>query len=430
MMSIPARPRPRVVVVGAGFGGINATRALKDGPFEITLIDRDNYHGFWPLLYQVATAALGPEDIAHPVRGIFGDPNVHVRLGTVSGVDFEERQVHIEGDEIVPYDYLVIAVGSATTDFGIPGVAQYAFPLKTVPDAVRLRNHVLKTFETADTSPSLVDDGILTFVMAGGGPTGVEMAGSLSELIGRNLAGDFPHLDVSKARVVLVEMTDHLLNGFSAVSQNDAFETLRSKGVEVRLNTTIAEVAADRVEFTDGSTIECSTVVWTGGIRANPLADKLGVAQGKGGAIKVGDDLSMDGHPEVFVIGDVAAAEDPHGGQYPQLAQVAIQGGKHAARSIKRRMVGKQTKRFRYHDHGIMATIGRRAAVAELPFGIKLRGTPGWLSWLGVHLLFLVGFRNRVVVLISWGWGYLTWDRANRVILDPGSSTPTGDLRA
>jgi NADH dehydrogenase len=425
------RPRPRVVVVGAGFGGINVTKSLVDGPFEITLVDRDNYHGFWPLLYQVATAGLGPEDIAHPIRAMFADrANVHVRLGTVGGVDFDRRRVHIEGEQDVPYDFLVLAAGSATSDFGIPGVDEHAFPLKTLPDAIRLRNHVLTTFERADACPELVDEGVLTIVLAGGGPTGVEMAGALSELIGQNLARDFPHLDVTRAGVILVEMVDHLLGGFAASSQAHAMETLQAKGVDVRLKTAIAAVDADCVTFKDGTKVRCGTTVWTAGIKANPLADLLGLEQGKGGAIKVGADLSVPGHPEVFVIGDLAAATDKQGKPYPQLAQVAIQGGRHVAKSIRGHASGRPSKAFHYHNHGIMATIGRRAAVAEIPGGLKLRGTIGWLSWLGVHLLFLVGFRNRVVVVVSWAWNYLSWDRASRVILEEVSRTPTGQQRA
>ncbi len=426
-----SRPRPRVVVVGSGFGGLNVTKELVDGPFEITLIDRDNYHGFWPLLYQVATAGLGPEDIAAPVRAMFADrANVHVRLGTVSGVDLDRRLVHIEQEVDVPYDYLVLAAGSSTSDFGIPGVDKHAFPLKTLPDAVRLRNHILSIFERADACPELVDEGILTIVLAGGGPTGVEMAGALSELIGQNLARDFPHLDVTKASVVLVEMADHLLGGFAPSSQAHALETLLAKGVDVRLNTAIAAVEADCVTFKDGSRVRCGTAVWTAGIRANPLADRLGLAQGKAGAIEVGPDLTVPGRREVFVIGDLAASVDRHGQAHPQLAQVAIQGGRHVARAIRRSVIGKSSRPFRYHNHGIMATIGRRAAVAEVPGGLKLRGTIGWLAWLGVHLVFLVGFRNRVVVMVNWAWNWLSWERASRVILEEVTTTPTGQERA
>ena len=425
------RPRPRVVVVGAGFGGINLTKELMDGPFEIMLIDRDNYHGFWPLLYQVATAGLGPEDIAHPIRGMFADrANVHVRLGTVRGVDLDRRLVHVEDEADVPYDYLVLAAGSSTSDFGIPGVDEHAFPLKSLPDAVRLRNHVLNCFERADACPELMDDGLLTFVLAGGGPTGVELAGALSELIGQNLARDFPHLDVTKASVILVEMLDHLLGAFSASSRSNALHTLQAKGVEVRLNTAIASLDADEVTFKDGTCIRCHTTVWTAGIRANPLADTLNVSKGKGGAIEVTKELTLPGRPEVFVIGDLATATDHHGKPCPQVAQVAIQGARHAARCIRRHTVGRPYTQFRYHNHGMMATIGRRSAVAEIPGGLKLRGTIGWVSWLMVHLVFLVGFRNRVVVLVNWAWNYISWDRASRVILEETSTTPTGHHRA
>jgi NADH dehydrogenase len=415
---VPVGVRPRIVIVGAGFGGINAAKALASGPFDVTVIDRHNYHGFWPLLYQVATAGLGPEDIAHPVRGIFGGrPSVHVRLGTVTGVDLGRCTVTVDDDD-VPYDFLVLAAGTATNDFGIAGVNEHAFPLKSLPDAVRLRNHVLTCFERADASPSLIEGGILSIVLVGGGPTGVEMAGALSELVARNFASDFPHLDTTRARIVVVEMAGHLLSGFSARSQEHARRTLEHKGVEVLLETTVRRVSPDEVLFDDGRVIACGTVIWTAGVKAAPLADTLALGHGRGGSLTVEDDLSLAGHPEVFVVGDLAAGLDRHGNPYPQLAQVAIQGGRHAARSIRRRTAGKPTRPFRYHDHGSMATIGRRAAVAELPLGIHLRGTPGWFAWLGVHLVFLVGFRNRVVVLINWAWNYFTWDRGSRIILE------------
>ena len=429
--------RPHVVIVGSGFGGLNAATRLAREPVDITVVDRDNYHGFWPLLYQVATAGLGADDIAHPIRSIYsGFHNVNVRLGTVTDVDLEERLVEVDGEPSLRYDYLVLAAGSSTSDFGIPGVEEHAFALKTLPDAVRLRNHILASFEHADIDGvASRDPGALTVVLVGGGPTGVEMAGALSELIGRNLAADFPGLDLTQAKVVLVEMTDHLLPGFGGVSQQSALETLTQRGVEVCLNTRLAKVTAEGVTFEDGRSIPARTVVWTAGVKANPLAESIPGKKGRGGTIPVRPDLSMEGHPEAFVIGDLAAAR-PLGRlsgsaeQLPQLAQVAIQGGRHTADNIRRVLHGKNTRPFKYRNHGIMATIGRRAAVAELPGGLKFRGTFGWFAWLGVHLVFLVGFRNRVVVLINWAWNYLTWDRAARVILDDGSRTPTGQPRA
>jgi NADH:ubiquinone reductase (H+-translocating) len=432
-VSVPApnSPRPHVVVVGGGFGGLNAARTLAKGPFDITLIDRDNYHGFWPLLYQVATAGLGSDDIARPIRAIFADfPNVRVRLGTVSGVDLDERTVELDGTEQISYDYLVLAAGSTTSDFGIPGVDEYAFPLKTLPDAMRLRNHILTTFERADAHPELIDSGTLTFVLAGGGPTGVELAGAMAELTGHNLAADFHHLDVTRARIEVVEMTDHLLPGFSPTSQMAARDTLQRMGVHIRLQSTITKVSADSVTLADGTVIPTATVVWTAGVRASPLTDRLGAEKGKGGAAKVLPDLSLAGHPEVFVVGDMASDTDRHGRPNPMLAQVAIQGGRRAAHNIHRLHDGRKTRPFHYHNHGIMATVGRRFAVAELPGGLKFQGTLGWLAWLVVHVVFLIGFRNRVVVLINWSWNYLTWDRPSRVILDDRSRTATGQLRA
>jgi NADH dehydrogenase len=414
--------RPHVVIVGSGFGGLNAALRLAHAPVDVTVVDRDNYHGFWPLLYQVASAGLGADDIAHPIRSIYAPyPNINVRLGRVSALDLEERVVEVDGSPALRYDFLVLATGSSTNDFGVPGVEEHAFPLKTLPDAVRLRNHILTTFEQADAAGPGGDPGALSIVLVGGGPTGVEMAGALSELVGHNFATDFHHLDLTKARVVLVEMTDHLLPGFSSVSQGVALSTLADKGTEVLLSTKLAKVTPEGVNFEDGTSIACRTVVWTAGVQANALASLVPGDKGRGGSIPVSSDLSLPGHPDVFVIGDLAGATGRDGRPLPQLAQVAIQGGRRAARNIERRLAGKPSRRFRYHNHGIMATIGRRSAVAELPGGIRFRGNIGWLSWLLVHLVFLIGFRNRVVVMVNWAWNYVTWDRASRVILDDGS---------
>lgn len=427
--------RPHVVIVGSGFGGLNAVTRLAAAPVDITIVDRDNYHGFWPLLYEVATAALAADNIAHPIRSICSRyPNVRVRLGTVTGLDLDAQMVEVDGELKLPYDYLILAAGSSTSDFGIPGVAEHAYPLKTLPDAVRLRNHVLNTFERADgvdASPGPAPDpGTLTTVLVGGGPTGVEMAGALSELITHTLSTDFHYMDVSRARVVLVEMTDHLLPGFSPASQRAALQTLQQKGVDVRLGVGLAGVTADGVTFDDGTSLDAQTVIWTAGVQANPVAGLIPGEKGRGGTVPVAPDLSLPGHPEVFVIGDLATTMGRNGQPLPQVAQVAIQGGRHTAMNIRRRMAGQPTRPFRYRDKGMMATIGRRSAVAELPGGLHLRGTSGWLAWLAVHLVFLVGFRNRLLVLITWAWNYVTWDRASRVILEDDARTPTGDHRA
>ncbi|MCU1457364.1 MAG: FAD-dependent oxidoreductase [Actinomycetia bacterium] len=409
---------PQVVIVGAGFGGITAAKALGGAPLDVTIVDQHNFHTFSPLLYQVATAGLASDDIAPSVRGIVQpDPNVEARMATVHAIDFERREVQVDNGPSIPYDWLVLAAGAVSSDFGIPGVSEHAIPLKTMADATRIRSRVLRRFEAANANPALVDQGALTFVVAGGGPTGVELCGALAELIEKVLAKDFKHLDVNRAQVVLVEMTDVLLGTFSPRSQAEALRDLRQRGVDVRLGVAIQAVEMSAVHLADNTTIPTTTTIWTAGVKANPMADWLGLEQTERGEIVVLPDLTVPGRPEVFVIGDLAAAKDRHGKPLPQLAPVAMQGGRHVARSIKRRERGQSTRPFRYINKGTMATIGRRAAVAELPFRIRFGGTLGWLSWLGLHLVFLIGFRNRVVVLVNWAWNYVKWDRGNRVIL-------------
>lgn len=408
-----------MVVVGTGFGGLNCALRLAHQDVDVTVIDRDNYHGFWPLLYQVATGGLGPDDIARPARSLYAaHPNITARMGTVTGVDLDNKLVHAEDQRDLPYDYLVLAAGSASTDFGIPGVAEHTFPLKTLADAIGLRNHLLATWEAADAGVAPDLTAALTVVLVGGGPTGVELAGAISELVSVNLPRDYRHLEHQQARVVLVEMNDSLLAGFAPRLQRNALRTLQDKGVEVRFGATLAEARPDGVTFADGSSIKAATIVWTAGVAANPLAAHLDAEKRRGGTVAVQPDLSLPGHPEVFVVGDLAAVPDRHDGQLPQVAQVAIQGGRHAARQIERLEKGQATGAFRYHNHGTMATVGRRDAVAELPGGLTMTGTLGWLSWLAVHLVFLIGFRNRAVVLVNWAYNYLTWDRAARVILE------------
>jgi NADH dehydrogenase len=408
----------RIVIVGGGFGGMTAAKALSKLPVEVTLIDRHNFHTFSPLLYQVATAGLAPDDIAPNLRGIVQNhPNVDALMAEVRGVDFERREVLVESGAPIPYDVIVLAAGAVSSDFGVAGVREHAIPLKSLDDAIRVRTAVLRRFEQANTDPSLLDHGVLTFVVAGGGPTGVELCGALSELFTKVLVKDFKRLDVGRARVVLVEMAEHLLGTFSGPSRREALRALQKRGVEVRLGRSIVSVGANEVRLDDGTVIPTRTVVWAAGVKASPLADVLGLEQTKRGEIVVNDDLTVAGHPEVFVIGDLAAATRPDGRPYPQLAPVAMQGARHVARTIDRRLRGRRPRPFRYVDKGNMATIGRRSAVAELPFGIRFGGTVGWLSWLGLHLVFLVGFRNRIVVFVNWAWNYLNWDRGNRVIV-------------
>ena len=419
--------RPRVVVVGSGFGGIHAVRGLRDAPVDVVVVDRDNYHGFWPLLYQVATGGLAAEDIAHPIRSLFsGQDNADIRLGMVAALDAGRRQLILEGQDPIGYDYLVLAAGSATATFGVDGVAEHAHPLKTVPDALRLRNHLLTRFERADADPSMVRAHGLDVVVVGGGPTGVEVAGAVTELVQRDLSREYRHLEPSAVHVTLVEMRDEVLTEFSSRSRARARKALMARGVQLRLGTPIAAVRAGGVDLADGTTVEAGTVVWAAGVTPNPLAQRLGLPLAEDGGVQVGDDLSVPGHPEIFVIGDLATTRE----RLPRLAPVAIQGGRHAAVSITRRLEGKEPTRFRYRDKGTMATIGRRAAVAELPLRIRLAGTLGWLAWLGVHLVFLIGFRRRILVLVNWAWNYVTWENGNRAIVTEDVHSPSGPERA
>lgn len=409
---------PKVLVVGAGFGGLEVARGLKGAPVEVTLVDQHNFHTFQPLLYQVATAGLNAADVAYAVRGLFhGQDNVRFRQGRVTSVDWEARTVALAGQSPVPFDHLVVAGGAAVTYFGTLGAAEHGFPLYTLTDAIALRNHVIERFEAADADPTEVDRGGLTFVVVGGGPTGVETAGALAELFAMVFRKDYPSLDVSHARVVLVEMQDHLLGPFTASSRRHALETLRSRGVDVRLGAQVASVEPASVVLADGEVLPSQTLIWAAGVQASPLAAALGVAQERGGRITVGSDLRIPGRAGGWAIGDIAAAHDAHGALLPQLSPVAMQAGRHVARQIRRELEGKPSTSFRYRNKGTMATIGRRAAVAELPLRIKLRGAPAWVAWLALHLVYLVGKRNRASVLLNWAWNYLTWDRGPRLIL-------------
>jgi NADH dehydrogenase len=418
--------RLHVVIVGAGFGGLAAARELSEAPVDVTLVDQNNFHTFQPLLYQVATSGLASADVAYPVRGIAArQENLAFRQATVIGADLDARVLHLQHPdhevEDLAYDHLIVAAGATTNTFGIPGVDHHGFPLYNLADAVRLRNHVLERFEAADSEPGLIDDGALTFVVVGGGPTGVEVAGALTELFHVVLRKDFRRLDVGRARVVLVEMQDHLLGPFSGASQAHAREALTERGVEVRTGAQVARVRANRVTLADGEELAAHTLVWAAGVKANPIGAALGLRTGRAGRIEVGPDLAVADHPGVWAIGDVAAIVDAKGRDgtlLPQLAPVAIQSGRHVARQICCVASGRPAPRapFHYRDKGTMATIGRSRAVAELPFGIKLRGFPAWLAWLGLHLVMLAGFRNRISVFANWAWNWLTYDRGPRLI--------------
>ena len=413
--------RPHVVVVGAGFGGLAVARGLLDEPVDVTLLDANNFHTFQPLLYQVATAGLDSENVAYAIRGSVRGrrrrpSNVTVRMARVAAVDLGGRAVELVGGESIGYDVLVVATGAVSNDFGIPGVAEHTLPLKHLEDALALRVHVLSRFEEAAVDPSLVAAGALDVVICGGGPTGVEMAGGLRELYTMVLAKDFPQLPVAAARITLVEMADRLLTPFSERSSARALRTLTRRGVDVRLQTGVASVDKELVHLADGTTIAAGTIVWATGVEAEGLAATLGTPTTRGGRLVVEPDLSVPGHPEVFAIGDIAASPDETGASLPQVAQPAIQGGKHVARQIADQLAGRPGTPFRYHDKGQMATIGRHDAVTELANGWRFSGPIGWIAWLGLHLLYLMGFRNRVKVFVDWAWNYLTYDRGSRIL--------------
>lgn len=413
-----------VIVIGGGFGGLAVVRELAKArrrghiAARITLIDRRNHHTFQPLLYQVATAGLQTQDVGISLRAILRRQDVEIRLGDVTGIDTAGRVVTLSDGSRLTYDHLVIAAGAITEDFGVPGVAEHAYGLKSLAEATMLRNEVLRRFEIVAPDPGEADSGTLTFVIAGGGPTGVELAGALAELVDLVVRRDHPTLDVDRVRIVLVEARDQLLGGFSARSGRAALEGLQERGVDVRFEVGIASVAADHVMLTDGERIATNIVVWAAGVGASPLAATLGVPLARGRRIPVDDHLRVQGVERVFAIGDIAASEDREGRLLPQVAPVAIQQAGHVARVLTDESRGRSTVPFRYRDKGSMATIGRASAVTELPGGLRLRGTVAWLAWLLLHLLMLAGFRNRVSVLFSWIWNYVRHDHSARLILD------------
>ena len=380
------------------------------------MVDRTNYHTFQPLLYQVATAALGGENIAQAVRGIFQDQaNFDFRQAEVRGVDWATRTLLTDGVTI-PFDILVLAAGATTETFGVDGVDEHGLFLKSLTDALEMRSHVLRQFERAAAEPRLIDEGALTFVIVGGGATGVELAGAFVELFGKVLTKDFRHHQVPRANVVLIEATDHLLTPYRQSSRHNAVQTLRERGVDVRLNASVDRVTASAVHLRDGSTIAAGTLVWAAGVRASRLADSLGVAQVAGGRIATDDALRVPGLTDVYVIGDMAGSHQADGSLDPQVAPLAIQQGRHVAAEIQRSLDGEPPVAFRYRDRGTMATIGRHAAVAELPLGLHCTGFVAWVLWLALHLVSIIGFRNRVGVLLNWAWNYATSDRGARLI--------------
>lgn len=417
--------KARVVIVGAGFGGLNAARALAKGPVQITVIDRKNFHTFQPLLYQVATAGLSPGEIAEPIRSILRPhKNVEVLMSEVTGFDLDRHAVNTP-DLQIPYDYLIVAAGATHSYFGHDDWEVFAPGLKTIEDALEIRRRVLLAFELAERQAAAGEtESPINFVVVGGGPTGVELAGTLAEISRYALAHDFHSIDPARTHILLIEGGPRVLPAYSDDLSRSAEEQLRRLGVEVRTSTMVTQVEAGSVHLGD-TRLRATVVLWAAGVAASPLGKKLGAPVDRAGRVPVQADLSLPGHPEVFVIGDLAAAKDEHDKMLPGVAPVAIQQGKFVAKLIREELESsegrdsfdgfKERPRFHYWDKGSLATIGRAAAVAQ--FGkIHISGFVAWLSWLFVHILFLIGFRNRLLVFIQWAWSYLTYERGARLI--------------
>ena len=406
--------KPRVVIVGAGFGGLLAARTLARYPVQITLVDRQNFHVFQPLLYQVATAGLSPDEIATPIRWIMrSQRSVEVVMSEVRDFDLSRRVVKLEDGE-VEYDYLIVAAGASHAYFGHDGWEPFAPGLKTIEEALEIRRRVLLAFELAERQAASSDDkdrehAQLNFVVVGGGPTGVELAGTLAEISRQVLANEFRSIDPKRTRIVLLEGGPRVLPAYPEDLSRTAEEQLRHLGVEVQTSALVTQVEPGSVHVGE-SKLPATVILWAAGVAASPLGKKLGAPVDRAGRVLVNPDLSIPGHPEVFVVGDLAALKDENGKWLPGVAPVAMQGGKATAHNIGNELRGESRKNFHYSNKGSLATIGRAAAVAD--FGkIHVSGFLAWLSWLFIHIFFLIGFRNRLIVLIQWAWSYLTYER-------------------
>lgn len=411
-MTIPNRPR--VVIIGAGFAGLWAARALSHSQTDVLVLDRNNYHTFFPLLYQVAAAELEAEDIVYPVRSILrGQRNIRFLMNEVTEIDLAAKQVKTT-DHVFPYDYLVLAIGSTSHFFGVTGAAEYAFQLKTLEQAIALRNHILFRFERAlcETDAERRKQ-MLTFAIVGGGPTGVEFAGALAELIRGSLVKDYQALDPREMHVLLLEATDRLLANFPERLGTYAAKRLQKLGVEIHLRSMVSQITPEHVQIKDGTTIPLETVIWTSGVQGEHINAELPTM--RNGQVKVLPTLQSPEYPEVYVIGDLAFLEQDED-SLPMLAPVATQEGEAAARNIIRQANGQEPVPFHYHNRGTMATIGRNAAVASI-WGHALVGFPAWILWLSIHLYSLIGFRNRLLVFINWAWDYLFFERTVSLIV-------------
>ena len=414
---------PKVVIIGAGFGGLFAARTLADKLVEVLLVDANNFHTFKPLLYQVATSALDPSQIAYPVRTIFRSArNIHFLMGEVTAINHLDKNVLIEMEDKIrfeTYDYLIVATGSVPAYFDQESFKRHAFELNDLEDAIALRNHILSQFERAVwTDDPDLREALTTLVVVGGGPTGLETAGALYELYNHVLHREFSSDNPLQARVVIVELMPHLLDTYPEKLRRAAIQQLNSLGVEVILENPVKSVVEDHIQLADGQVIPTHTVIWTAGVEASSAAKFLGIELVQRGRIPVSPRMEVEGFDGLFAIGDIAYLEDPVGNPYPMMIPVAKQQGILVARNILRTIQRRAPDDFRYHDRGIMATIGRKRAVAWIYNRLQLHGFIAWLAWLGLHLVTLMGFRNQLNVLVNWIWNYFTYDRSVRIILD------------
>ena len=409
--------KPRVLILGSGFGGLGAAQALDDADAEVVLVDAHDYHTFQPLIYQVATDLLQPSVVGHPIRDLFHEqPNVVVHQATAEKLDLDGRQVQFAEIDPITYDHLVLAMGARVNFFGVDGAQEHAFPMYTLADAMRIREHVLERWEAADRDPALVDDGALNVVIVGGGPTGVESAGAMAELYRANFAKDYPGIPQDAARLTLVEGGPALFTMFKPRLQKYAKEALEKRTVEILLDDVVASVEPTRVHLRSGTVLKAHTLIWGAGLQAHPIATSLGLELQRGDRIPVGPDLSVAGHPEVFAVGDIAWITDTGTDEVlPQLGSVALQSGEHAGGNIARTIEGKKAKPFVYKDKGTMATIGRGAAVVQFHGGRSMTGKKASLAWGAVHLALLSKGEERAKAVVEWTWAGFTHERSGRI---------------
>ncbi|HET7379187.1 MAG TPA: NAD(P)/FAD-dependent oxidoreductase [Gaiellales bacterium] len=415
--------RPRVVIVGGGMGGIAAAKTLADAPVEITLVDRHNYYLFQPLLYEVAGAIVNTEDITHAIRGLLrGQANIRCRLATATGVDLELREVTLQDGDRLGYEYLILATGLRSDVARVPGAAEHAFPMKTLEDALGLRNHLLRRLETAAAHPELVPAGALDIAIVGGSTTGVEVVAAFSEIYNHALRQEFPEIDFTQTKITLIEAGETLLPMFHPNLRRWVEKVLTHNGTEIRLRSPVAEIGPASVTLENGEEIPAGTIIVATGVRATALADRLGIAQTAGGRISVDPALSIPGHPDAFAIGDMAALPTSEGALHPALAQFALQGGRHAARQIVRQIEGKPTRPFRYWDKGMTSMVGYNAAILQSG-RVRLTGKLGFFLWGALHGYYVPGLRNRLSLRLTWLWSWATRRRAALLLIE-GPATP------